>query len=53
MRSPFALAAAVSALASLAAASDVISLTKASFAGEIESEALALVEFFAPWYVES
>lgn len=31
------------------AASDVIDLTKDSFASEVNGENLALVEFFAPW----
>lgn len=41
------------ALAALVAAdetSDVISLTAQTFESTVETESIALVEFFAPWY---
>jgi hypothetical protein len=39
---------ALAALVSVLAASDVLDLTKSTFKGEVMSEDLALVEFFAP-----
>lgn len=37
-------------LANEGAASDVLSLTSATFESTVNGESLILVEFFAPWY---
>ena len=50
-RGTFLAAAVLLAAAGHASASDVIDLTKDSFNEFVDKEPLALVEFFAPWYV--